>query len=120
MALFEKIRRCDFVGVDVDLLVVMALLEGMCHWRWALRIQKPMSSPVIFLPAAHGYRGSLQNRICLYAAMLLAMKLYTETIPNKMLSFIRLALVMVYLHSNRTLTKMPSKTVDDSYRYLGG
>jgi hypothetical protein len=36
MALFEMISRC-------------ALLDEVCHWRWALRLQKAYSKPRVAL-----------------------------------------------------------------------
>jgi hypothetical protein len=45
------IRRCGFFGVDV------ALLEEVCHWRWALRFQMLKPGLVsLFLPASYGSR----------------------------------------------------------------
>jgi hypothetical protein len=41
-------KRCDLLGV------VVALLEEVCHWRWALRFQMLKPGPVppsLSLPA---------------------------------------------------------------------
>jgi hypothetical protein len=47
----NTIRRCGFVGIGV------ALLEEMCHWGWALGLQKPSPGLVPFsLHAAYRSR----------------------------------------------------------------
>jgi hypothetical protein len=40
------IKRCDLVGVNV------ALLKEVCHWGWALRVQKLKSGPLAQLLSA--------------------------------------------------------------------
>lgn len=37
------IRRCSLVGI------VVALLEAICHWGWALGFRKAQSWPSVFL-----------------------------------------------------------------------
>jgi hypothetical protein len=40
VALFQRTRPCDLVGVGV------AFLEEVCHWRWALKLQMLKLGPV--------------------------------------------------------------------------
>lgn len=84
--LVGRIKRHGHVGGGV------AILEEVCHWGWALRVQKDIKfsatapKPCIFA-LNHDDNGlSLTNY---------------EQSPNQMHSSVRVFLVVVSLHSNR-------------------
>jgi hypothetical protein len=58
---------------DLQRLILFVLLEGVCHWRWALRFQEAYSKPRVFLflmPSVLNVRRTLSYHVCLSFAML--------------------------------------------------
>lgn len=90
----------------------MWLLEEMCHWVWDLRFQNSLIS----LPVDQNAKLSLQCHACLHTTLLPAMRITdppSETVSQplgQMLSFLRTALVIVSLHSDRTVTEAVVRT----------
>ena len=84
----------------------MALLEEVCHWRGRVS-KKPTPGPVFLFPKDQevNFQPLLQCHACLLPCSHDVHTLILETTskhPIKWFPFIRVTLVMVSLHSNRT------------------
>lgn len=107
----RRVRRRGLAGVGV------ALLEEVCRWGWALRLQKPKAGLVALssrcLPADVGIALSVASPephllLCGHAPQPWGQ--WTDLVKlqarsNEMLPFVRVPGVTVSLYSSRTMTK---------------
>ena len=92
----------------------VAFLEEVCLWGWALWQQKPVPGPVLLsLPPSCGSEVSSQLWLqcyvcCLHVPHYDCHGLISETLSKPPDDFLpsSIVLVMVSLHSNRTVTKI--------------
>lgn len=101
----DIIRRCDLIGAGV------ALLEKVCHWRQGFEVSNAQARPSLSLslPAICRSRcttlGSSSSTMFAYASPFFPpWRWWTEPIsqPQWNIFFIRVSVVIVSLHSNRS------------------